>query len=124
MGVQISRDSFDERDYARFAAKLKENLRALASLSERPGFGVGPATIGTELELNLVDAAGKPALVNAEVLARTDDERLTLEVNRFNLEINARPTPLAGRPFSASHAELGHALEAARRGARQLDARV
>ena len=124
MGVEIPRDEFDELDYARFADKLKDNLRALATLTERPGFGLGAATIGTELELNLVDSAGKPALVNSEVLQHIDDERLALEVNRFNLEINGRPTPLAGRPFSVTHADLSHALEAARRGARRLDARV
>jgi hypothetical protein len=124
MGVEIARDSFEEHEFSSFSEKLKDNLRALALLVDRPGFGTGSATLGTELELNLVDAAGSPALVNAEVLRQIDDERLTLEVNRFNLEINARPTPLAGRPFSATHAELAHALEAARRGARRLDARV
>jgi len=124
MGAEIPRDSFDEHEYSRFSEKLKDNLRALALLAERPGFGVGPATIGTELELNLVDSRARPALVNAEVLRHIDDERLTLEVNRFNLEINARPTPLSGRPFSATHAELSHALESARRGARKLDARI
>jgi glutamate-cysteine ligase len=124
MGLEIPRDSFEESEFADFSEKLKVDLRALELLLQRPGFGTGVASIGTELELNLVDSAGRPALVNAEVLAQADDERLTLEVNRFNLEINARPSPLAGRPFSAMHSELGHALEAARRGARCFGARV
>ncbi len=124
MGLEISQDSFDEEEFGRFAAKLEDNLRALQVLLARPAFGAGPASIGAELELNLVDAAGKPALQNREVMEVVPDERLTLEVNRFNLEINARPSPLAGRPFSAMHAELGHALLAARRGAASLGARV
>jgi hypothetical protein len=124
MGLEIPRESFNEAEFGRFAEKLKVDLQALELLAKRPGFGKGPASIGTELELNLVDADGKPALLNHEVLSRVTDERLTLEVNRFNLEINARPSPLAGRPFSAMHAELSHALGAARRGAQSLGARV
>jgi hypothetical protein len=124
MGLEIPRESFDEEDFAGFAQKLKVDLAALELLSKRPGFGLGPMTIGAELELNLVDGEGRPALLNREVLERVADDRLTLEVNRFNLEINARPSPLEGRPFSAMHAELGHALRAARRGAASLGARV
>jgi hypothetical protein len=124
MGVEVPRESFEEDEYRAFAEKLKLNLQALDLLSKRPAFGTGPASIGTELELNLVAEDGAPAMVNSAVLADVDDERLTLEVNRFNLEINARPCPLAGRPFSAMHAELGHALAAARRGARRHGARV
>jgi hypothetical protein len=124
MGLEIPRENFEELEFARFAEKLKLDLSALQLLSRRPGFGDGPMSIGAELELNLVDAEGCPALCNHEVLERVTDERLTLEVNRFNLEINARPSPLAGRPFSAMHAELEHALGAARRGARSLGARV
>jgi len=124
MGLEIPRDRFEEEDFARFGEKLKLDLRALGSLLARPGFGVGPPSIGSELELNLVDADGRPALINQEVLDLVADERLTLEVNRFNLEINARPTLLAGRPFSAMHAELQHALLATRRGAASLGARV
>jgi gamma-glutamyl:cysteine ligase YbdK (ATP-grasp superfamily) len=124
MGLDITQSSFEEGDYARFAEKLKLDLRALEQLMLRPGFGEGAASIGAELELNLVDAEGHPAPCNREVLERVKDERLTLEVNRFNLEINARPSPLAGRPFSAMHAELEHALGAARRGAASLGAKV
>jgi hypothetical protein len=124
MGLDVPRESFDRADFERFAAKLQSNLRALEELLSRPGFGEGPASIGAELELNLVDDHGSPALVNTDVLASVPDDRLTLEINRFNLEINARPSPLAGRPFSAMHAELAHALGAARRGARSVGARV
>lgn len=124
MGIEIPHDRFDEEEFARFGEKLKLDLKALALLLERPGFGVGPPSIGSELELNLVDADGRPALINQEVLDLVADERLTLEVNRFNLEINARPTLLAGRPFSAMHAELEHALAATRRGAASRGARV
>lgn len=55
MGTGIDQEEFDERDYPRFRERLEECLSALAQLLERPGFGAGPATIGAELELFLVD---------------------------------------------------------------------
>src|SRR5580692_9570052 len=100
MGAPLDRDRYDEEDYRRFAARLEEGLVALRGVLARPGFGVGDPTLGAELELCLVDARGRPVPRNREVLAAASDPRLTLEIARFNLEINARPAPLAGRPFS------------------------
>jgi len=124
MGLEISRECFDDADYAEFARKLETSVRALEGLLCRPGFGAGPASLGAELELNLVDGSGRPAPVNRAVLAEALDGRVTLEVNRFNLEINARPTALAGRPLSALYTELEGALAATRRAASSHGARV
>lgn len=110
MGLAISSDIFDEEEYARFSARLNQCLTALGELLERPGFGEGEATIGAELEMFLIDAQGHPLPANREVLARTVDKRLTVEIDRFNLECNARPCPLAGRPFAALRGELASAL--------------
>jgi gamma-glutamyl:cysteine ligase YbdK (ATP-grasp superfamily) len=110
MGLPITRDHFDADDVARFERRLRANLAALAELLERPGFGEGPTTIGAELELDLVDATGRPAPVNRQVLADVKDRRVTLEVDKFNLEINADATTLAGRPFSALGAGVDAAL--------------
>jgi hypothetical protein len=121
MGVQISDDAFTERDYARFRERLEQCLSELGRLVDRPGFGAGPVTIGAELECFLVDGAALPLPRNTEVRAALADPRITLELNRFNLELNASPVPLAGpdsRPFTALGGELdlllGRAGEAAR----------
>src|ERR671937_257654 len=100
MGIAIDRERFDEADYPRFAERLERCLQALDRLLARPGFGVGPRTIGAELELFLVDGQGRPLARNQAVLADAGDPRLTLELGNFNLEVNPSPTPLAGRPFS------------------------
>ena len=55
MGLSIDRERFDPVDYRRFERRLDECLLALGRLLERPGFGVGPTTVGAELELFLVD---------------------------------------------------------------------
>jgi hypothetical protein len=111
MGTEILTDTFDERDYARFAARLEQCLADLGRLLARPGFGAGPATIGAELELFLVDSAARPLPVNQAVRARTADPRVTVELSRCNLELNSSPAPLAGRPFTVLAGELGALLD-------------
>ena len=101
MGVDIDRDRFSEAEFARFAARLDESLAALRDVLARPGFGTGPATIGAELELCLVDGDRLALPRNDAVVNAVAHPRLTLETDRFNLECNTEPVALAGRPFSA-----------------------
>jgi hypothetical protein len=124
MGVSINREEFDDADYARFSVKLNESVIALREVLARPSFGVGPASLGVELELNLVDNRGRPSPLNRLALASANDPRLTLEADRFNLEINSRPVAARGAPFAALGADLGSALEAAERAAALHGARV
>ena len=124
MGLEIDREHFDEGDSVRFDRKLGQCLTALSELLARPGFGQGPPSIGAELEMDLVDETGAPFPANRSVLAETVDKRVTLEVNRFNLEVNSHPALLAGRPFSALSAELSGALAEVDRAAATHDARL
>ena len=118
MGTNVDKTQFDECDYSRFRERLEECLSALGQLLERPGFGAGPATLGAELELFLVDGAARPLPHNQAIRAAAADPRVTVELDRFNLELNASPVQLAGRPFSALGGELNtlldHVADAAR----------
>jgi hypothetical protein len=125
MGVAIDTDRFEERDYETFRHKLAANLVALSSLLSRPGFGLGPMTIGAELELDLVDGDGEPWLASREILSTLSRDAFTFEMNRFNLECNAAPCPLVGRPFTALARDLAARvaevdLAARRRGGRAV----
>src|SRR5215217_8503367 len=111
MGTGIDQETFAEEEYVRFQQRLTQCLATLGRLLARPGFGVGPTTLGAELELFLVDAAARPLLLNQVVRAATGDRRVTLELDRFNLELNATPTLLAGRPFAALGEELRWLLD-------------
>jgi gamma-glutamyl:cysteine ligase YbdK (ATP-grasp superfamily) len=124
MGLAIEREEFSPEDYRRFSQRLSENLEALRAVLQRPGFGEGPRTVGAELEMFLVDSAGFPLPVNRQVLGQTVDPRVTLELDRFNLECNLRPSPLAGRPFTALRAEFEDSLAEVRRAAGTQGARV
>jgi gamma-glutamyl:cysteine ligase YbdK (ATP-grasp superfamily) len=111
MGTDIDQEEFGESDYSRFAERLGQCLSALGQLLERPGFGVGPTTVGAELELFLVDGAARPLPRNQAIRAAAADSRVTVELNRFNLELNASPVLLAGRPFAALGGELNVLLD-------------
>ena len=127
MGTEITRETFDERDYARFAERLEQGLSDLGQLLARPGFGAGPVTVGAELELCLVDDAARPLPRNEAVRSLAADPRITLELNRFNLELNSSPALLAGpdsRPFGALALELGELLDRVSDAARAHQGRV
>jgi hypothetical protein len=124
MGKGIDQETFDQVDYARFQEQLGRCLSTLGQLLERPGFGVGPATLGAELELCLVDDAARPHLRNQAVRAAAADPRVNLELDRFNLELNASPTLLAGRPFAALGQELRRLLSRVGDAARGQGGRV
>ncbi len=123
MGTEIDQDEFGERDYARFAERLEECLAALGQLLGRPGFGAGLATVGAELELFLVDGAARPLPANQAIRAAVADPRVGVELDRFNLELNATPVPLAGQPFAALGGELNVLLDRVADAARHLAGR-
>jgi gamma-glutamyl:cysteine ligase YbdK (ATP-grasp superfamily) len=123
MGLPIDREQFAAAEYARFGERLSEQLGVLRELLARPSFGLGEPSLGAEVELHLVDAQAAPLAKNAEVLASAGDPRLTLEINRFNLEVNLRPAALAGRPFSALLDDLRDAMRVVREAAAPHGAR-
>jgi hypothetical protein len=124
MGQSIDRHEFTPEEHARFAQRLLECLDAFRTLLARPGFGVGSRTVGAELEVHLVDRDGHATPGSTAVLERTEDPRLTAEIDRFNLECTVRPAPLAGRPFAQLAGELETALAEMRKRAAEVGARV
>ncbi|MBW2242042.1 MAG: glutamate--cysteine ligase [Deltaproteobacteria bacterium] len=124
MGLEINRETFTDDEYERFSERLDHSLGVLERLLARPGFGEGEASIGAELEVSLVDEAGRPLPLNQDVLAESVDPRLTVELNRFNLESNLRHGPLAGRPFAFLEEEMRDSLGEIERAAALHQAQV
>lgn len=111
MGKEIDRADFGRQDYRRFCARLHDNLLALEQILQRPAFGRCPDTLGAELELYLIDGQGRPLPGNRQVLQAFNNSRLTLELNRYNLEYNFDPLPLAGACFSRFQATMSSVLD-------------
>lgn len=106
MPATVDREQYDEHEYEHMRAKLEQCLIALDVLLQRPDFGVGPQTLGAEVEYFLVDEDGHPLGRNQEIHGAVTDERLTKEVIRYNVESNLTPVSLAGRPFDAMRREM------------------
>jgi gamma-glutamyl:cysteine ligase YbdK (ATP-grasp superfamily) len=124
MGLAIDRDRFEDEDYHRFDARLASSLGVLEDLLARPDFGEGAPSLGAELEVALVDRNARPLPLNIEVLRETLDPRMTVELNRFNLECNLRHTVLAGRSFTTLHREFEDGLGELVRAAQMHEGRV
>ncbi len=124
MGIEIDQVSFDEAEYDRFRRALEDNLLALAGLLADPGFGVGPGSLGAELEMYVVDDEGRPLHANQEIQAAADDPQLTLELNRYNLEYNLSPYLLSDTPFEATESEINARLSHLRGVAASFGARI
>jgi hypothetical protein len=104
--TEVEPEDYDAQDDDRMRERLEQSLSALDTLLHRPGFGTGPQTMGAELELFLVDDQGHPLARNVEVRDQADDPRLTLELDRFNIEGNLTPVSVAGTPFTALRKEM------------------
>ncbi len=124
MGIDIDKTVFTAQDYQAFADRLEENLDCLGQLLEQPGFGEGPASLGSELEMYVVDSSGRPLYANEEILAQADDPQLTLELNRYNLEYNLSPYRLAESAFKSTEREILAKLQQVRSVAAALGGRV
>src|ERR1043165_2281744 len=110
VGTEIQREGFTKADFAAFDERLRAGLVALEQVLARPGFGEGERTIGAELEMFLVDEAGRPLSVGDQVLRRLGDERVTHEMGAFHGELHTTPVALTGTPFSPARAGIAATL--------------
>ncbi|MCH8544502.1 MAG: hypothetical protein LAT61_13110 [Alcanivorax sp.] len=123
MGGSTQHSDYDDEHYLAFAHRVRTQLALLAGklksgALDRDAGNPAAIRLGAELELYLTDQHFRPLGENRALLAQLDDPRLQLELNRFNLEYNLDPLPLAGAPFSALadavNARLAHLNDAAR----------
>jgi gamma-glutamyl:cysteine ligase YbdK (ATP-grasp superfamily) len=124
MGIEINQVTFSPGEYDRFRAALEDNLRSLGKQLARPEFGVGPGSLGAELEMYIVDSRGQPLHANQEIQAAAGDPQLTLELNRYNLEYNLKPYPLSEMPFRSTESEINTKLSQLRDTAKQFGGRI
>ncbi len=76
------------------------DLRALERMLDEGLFEEGPARIGAEQEMFLVNESYGCAPKALEVLELLKDPHFTTELGAFQLEMNADPQPLQGDGFS------------------------
>ncbi|MEV7005617.1 glutamate--cysteine ligase [Streptosporangium sp. NPDC051022] len=117
MGRDVPAMVFSREDRRRYRDKIRRSLDALARMLRELTFESDHPRAGLEIELNLVDERGEPAMKNAEVLAAIARPDWATELGQFNIEINVLPEPLEGegalRLEQAVRDRLNHAEERA-----------
>src|SRR5215207_1391693 len=113
MGEDVTATVFSREDRQRYRDKVKRNLDVFARMLRESRFDAERRSIGLEIELNLTDEAGDPAMANAEVLERIADDRFVTELGQFNVEINIPPRLLQEYVFDELEQQLRESLNAA-----------
>lgn len=113
MGEEVAGRAFTREDRQRYRDKVHRCLDVLARMLREERFDFEEPLTGMEVELNLVDPDGCPALRNTEVLARIDDPAFVQELGRFNLEINIPPQSLVADGVATYERQVREALNAA-----------
>ena len=120
MGQDVEAREFSGEDRARYRAKVHRNLDVLATMLGSHDFSVPDPHVGIEIEFNLVDDEGDPALRNSETLEAIADEDFQTELGQFNVEINVPPAPVAGRGLADMADQMRDDLNAAQEKARSV----
>jgi hypothetical protein len=118
MGQQVEAKVFSREDRQRYRQKVRSCLDVFARMLAEARFESDRRSVGLEIELNLTDDAGDPALTNQQVLERVADPDFVTELGQFNVEINIAPRLLEDRVLrefeETIRASLNHADERAR----------
>ncbi len=124
MGLAIEREAFSKKEYDDFSARLYECLSALKAQIRSPGFGLSQPMLGAELENYIVDARGEVLPLNREIIHAAGSDNYTVELNKFNLEVNFDPLPLNAAAFSSLQSAMTGNLSKLDLVAREFDAHI
>jgi len=110
MGEEVAQQEFTREDRTRYREKVRRCLDVFARMLRESRFEADNPMTGLEIELNLVDAVGDPALKNAEALEAIADPDFQTELGQFNLEINVAPQQLRDHGFTKYEAGVRASL--------------
>lgn len=106
MGDEISPAMFSRENRTCYRQKVRRCLDVFALMLDAFRFDTERPMTGLEVELDLIDASGEPAMHNAAILAQLGDPTFQKELGQFNLEFNAHPRMIAEDGFDDYHREL------------------
>lgn len=121
MGEEIQQQHFSAADYEQFGLKLRQETEALKAMigeqvtrSERLAANTDAdriGKIGYELECCLVDAQGEPLPINQKLLEYCQNPHFTVELARYNIEINGNPQTVDARLIDNLEQDLSALLQ-------------
>jgi gamma-glutamyl:cysteine ligase YbdK (ATP-grasp superfamily) len=124
MGKDVERTEFTRADRQRFRQKVRQCLDVFAQMLAESRFDSDNPMSGLEVELNLVDEAGDPAMRNSDVLDAIADPAFQTELGRFNIEINLPPRVLGPDGLVGFEDSVRASLNAAEGKANSIDSHI
>jgi gamma-glutamyl:cysteine ligase YbdK (ATP-grasp superfamily) len=110
MGEEVAAQEFTRADRTRHREKVRRCLDVFARMLREAHFDTDDPMTGLEVELNLVDEHGDPALKNAETLEAIADPAFQTELGQFNIEINVAPAKLRDGGLETFESSLRRSL--------------
>jgi gamma-glutamyl:cysteine ligase YbdK (ATP-grasp superfamily) len=117
MGDEVVAKVFTGEDRKRYREKVKRCLDVFARMLSEARFDGDRRSIGLEIELNITEETGDPAMANLHVLEMIADPAWQTELAQFNIEINIPPHTLEGNIFGELESAVRASLNAAEAGA-------
>ncbi|HEX6584859.1 MAG TPA: hypothetical protein VF056_14765 [Thermoleophilaceae bacterium] len=124
MGQEVTATVFSREDRQRYRRKVRTCLDVFARMLSEARFDSDRRSFGLEIELNLTDEAGDPALINARALEAIADADFQTEIGQFNVEINVPPRQLADGVFTELEDAIRLSLNRAEERARPVGAHM
>ena len=124
MGDEVAAKVFTGEDRKRYREKVKRCLDVFARMLEEARFDADRRSIGLEIELNITEETGDPAMANEQVLELIADPDWQTELAQFNIEINIPPRSLADGVLSELEETVRASLNHAEEGAKGAHARL
>jgi hypothetical protein len=124
VGQQVAARTFSREDRQRYRRKVRACLDVFARMLSEARFHPERRSFGMEIELNLTDDAGDPALVNAAALEAIADPSFQTELGQFNVEINVAPRLLEGEVFTELERDARASLNDAEERSRTVGAHM
>lgn len=124
MGQEVDQQEFSRADRTRHREKVRRCLDVFALMLRQAHFDAEDPMTGLEIEFNLVDDDGRPALKNAEALEAIADPDFQTELGQFNLEINVAPRRLGSGGITGFEADLRASLNGADEAASRVGAHL
>jgi hypothetical protein len=124
VGDEVTATVFTGEDRKRYREKVKRCLDVFARMLSEARFDADRRSIGLEIELNITEETGDPAMANQHVLEMIADPDWQTELAQFNIEINIPPRTLEGAVLSELESTVRASLNHAEEGAQKAHARL
>ena len=102
MGEEIQYSRFTKTDYLKFTSRLKEETALVKNWFDTSRFSSAPLMAGYELEAWLINKTGHPVAINESFLEKANNNLLSPELAKFNVELNVIPGNLSPGRCAAS----------------------